>query len=213
MAYRYIETFGCPLRFYTDKLTAVYVRDDRIDWQISMDRLNIAHSAANTPEGKGRVERKHRTLQDRLVKAFRREGIRTIEDANRYLPVFLAEFNARFDKAPTQPEDAHRTIDPPMDLNWAMSIVEERRVTRQMGFSYLGEQYVVDATGRESWLIGARVTIERRVDGGLAVYGKVGLLKVSKISLFVLSGVVTGPAACAAGPPSNRTWVSEEGVA
>lgn len=34
---------------------------------------------------KGRVERFNRTLQDRLIKALRREGISNIAEANEYL--------------------------------------------------------------------------------------------------------------------------------
>jgi hypothetical protein len=36
------------------------------------------------PQAKGRVERVNRTLQDRLIKALRREGISNIAEANRY---------------------------------------------------------------------------------------------------------------------------------
>jgi hypothetical protein len=43
---------------------------------------------ANTPAAKGRVERARLTLQERLVKELRLEGIPTLEDANAFMPRF-----------------------------------------------------------------------------------------------------------------------------
>jgi hypothetical protein len=44
--------------------------------------LGMKIMCANTPAPKGRVERPHGTLQDRLVKQMRLEGVSTIADAN-----------------------------------------------------------------------------------------------------------------------------------
>lgn len=41
-------------------------------------------------QAKGRVERAHLTLQDRLVKELRLRDIDTIEAANAYVPSFIA---------------------------------------------------------------------------------------------------------------------------
>lgn len=43
-----------------------------------LSRLNIDIIFANSPQAKGRVERANRTLQDRLIKEMRLEGIDTI---------------------------------------------------------------------------------------------------------------------------------------
>jgi hypothetical protein len=44
---------------------------------------------ANTPTAKDRVKRAHGTLQDRLVKEMRLEGISTIAGANSWIDHFL----------------------------------------------------------------------------------------------------------------------------
>lgn len=49
---------------------------------------------------KGRVERAHLTLQDRLVKELRLKGISTIEAANAFAEEYMADYNRRFAKAP-----------------------------------------------------------------------------------------------------------------
>ena len=62
-----------------------------------MKELGTELIFAKSPQAKGRVERFNRTLQDRLVKALRREGISNIADANKYLQkVFIRSFNERF---------------------------------------------------------------------------------------------------------------------
>ena len=55
---------------------------------------------ANTPAAKGRVERAHLTLQDRLVKELRLQRISTVDAANEFMPTFIEDYNRRFGKLP-----------------------------------------------------------------------------------------------------------------
>jgi hypothetical protein len=76
-----------------------------------MRQLNIELIFAKSPQAKGRVERFNRTLQDRLIKALRREAISNIAEANKYLQeVFINKFNKRFAVNPEQP-DVHRSTE------------------------------------------------------------------------------------------------------
>jgi hypothetical protein len=68
----------------------------------ALSELNIGILCANTSQAKGRVERAHETLQDRLVKELRLAGISTIDAANAFLPAFIAHYNARFSKPPAR---------------------------------------------------------------------------------------------------------------
>ena len=52
----------------------------------ALSELDIEILCANTSQAKGRVERAHHTLQDRLVKELRLAGINTIEAANAFCP-------------------------------------------------------------------------------------------------------------------------------
>ena len=76
----------------------------------ALETLNIEIICANSPQAKGRVERANGTLQDRLVKAMRLEGISTIAEANAFLPGYMARHNQRFAKAPFDPRDLHRPL-------------------------------------------------------------------------------------------------------
>jgi hypothetical protein len=85
------------------------------------------------------------TLQDRLVKALRQRGISDLASANDFLErEFLAPFNTKFEKAPTQPADVHRAVPPVTDLARVLAVHEERKVQNdwtvrwQNGFLQLG---------------------------------------------------------------------------
>jgi transposase len=74
----------------------------------AMAELGIQLVAAHSPQAKGRVERLWGTLQDRLVSELRLAGITTLEEANAFLPAFLARFNKRFAVPAETPGRAYR---------------------------------------------------------------------------------------------------------
>ena len=59
----------------------------------ALHELNIDILCANAPQGKGRVERVHKTLQDRLVKELRLAGVSDLDAANAFVPGFIEDFN------------------------------------------------------------------------------------------------------------------------
>ena len=66
---------------------------------------------ANSPQAKGRVERMNSTLQDRLVKALREEGISDIITANIFLKeTFLPYLNKKFMVEPRNDSNIHLTL-------------------------------------------------------------------------------------------------------
>ena len=64
---------------------------------------------ANSPQAKGRGERRNGVLRDRLVQALRLAGKSDLEGANRFLEkTYPAEFNRRFGRVAASPLGAHR---------------------------------------------------------------------------------------------------------
>jgi len=61
----------------------------------ALHALNIDIICANSSPAKGRVERAHKTLQDRLVKELRLAEASTMAEGNALLPAFIADYNAR----------------------------------------------------------------------------------------------------------------------
>jgi hypothetical protein len=74
----YLQHHGKPVAFYSDKHSIFRVSredaasgDGMTQFGRALPALNIEILCANTSQAKGRVERAHHTLQDRLVKELR----------------------------------------------------------------------------------------------------------------------------------------------
>lgn len=76
----------------------------------ALAELNVDIICAHSPQAKGRVERAHLTLQDRLVKELRLRGLSTMDDANWFLPEFTSDYNRRFAREPHSDHDTHRPL-------------------------------------------------------------------------------------------------------
>lgn len=187
LLWNYLERNGRPVAFYTDKASLFRTtpkvkrnerdlpRDEREPLpptQIgrALQELGIAWIAAHSPQAKGRVERSFGTAQDRLVKGLRVAGVRTLEQANRYLETeFLPWWNQHLVVAPAQPTDAHRRLGAEHNLAAALSYVEHRQVNNDYTVQLDGKFYQIQREGICAGLRGAVVRIERRLDGSLAV--------------------------------------------
>jgi len=109
--WEYVKKNGIPRSIYTDRFSVYKAEGELTDFGRAMTELNIETIFANSPQAKGRVERSNRTLQDRLIKALRREGISNIAEANKYLQkIFIAEYNKKFAVNP-EAGDVHRSVE------------------------------------------------------------------------------------------------------
>lgn len=95
--WEYIKHNGIPRSIYLDRFSTYYAKYKLTDFARAMKELGVEIIYAKSPQGKGRVENRNRTLQDRLIKSMRQLGISTIADANEYLrKEFASEFNNKF---------------------------------------------------------------------------------------------------------------------
>lgn len=171
----YIETHGKPVAFYSDKHcvfrnnTASARGDGMTHFGRALEALNIEIICANSPQAKGRVERANATLQDRLVKAMRLEGIATIAEANAFLPGYMARHNQRFAKAPFDARDLHRPLAPHEDLHAELVWREWRSVTRALTLHYNKAMFILEPTHVSRPLAGKRVEVCEFPDGTLEI--------------------------------------------
>ncbi len=119
----YLEKHGKPLALYSDKASVFRINnknatggDGYTQFGRAMHELNIQTICANTSSAKGRVERAHLTLLDRLVKELRLKGISSVDAANDFADEFMADYNRRFAKAPRHDFDVHRPLETDDDL-------------------------------------------------------------------------------------------------
>ena len=173
----HVLTHGRPLAFYSDRHGIFRVNakeaqggDGKTEFGRVVERLDIELINALTPQAKGRVERANQTLQDRLVKEMRIEGISSIEAAQAFALRYIAIWNARFAVEPRDPADAHRPwTRGPQELDEALARREERLLSKALTFSAQGTKYCVKTTGAGVALRGARVTLRHFLDGALQV--------------------------------------------
>ncbi|NTZ88782.1 ISNCY family transposase [Burkholderia metallica] len=171
----YLERHGKPVAFYSDKYsvfrspTAGKTGSSVTQFGRAMYELNIDTFCANSSPAKGRVERAHLTLQDRLVKELRLRGIGTVADANAYAPSFIAMYNARFAKPPRSGFDAHRPLRSDEDLDRLMTWRETRRVSKSLTVLYDRVLYLLDDTLENRKLIHRYIDVWEYPDGRIEI--------------------------------------------
>ncbi|CAN7748904.1 ISNCY family transposase [Paraburkholderia hospita] len=173
----HIERHGKPGAFYSDKAsvfrrTAASKTGNTVThFGRAMYELNIDTFCANSSQAKGRVERAHLTLQDRLVKELRLRGISTVAEANAYAPSFIAAYNARFAKPPKSDFDAHRSLRADESLDQVLTWREPRKVTKSLTVQYDRVMYLLDDTAENRKLIGRYVEVWEYPDGRIELRG------------------------------------------
>src|SRR6202451_1017656 len=182
----YLERFGRPLAFYTDKAAIFQTAEKRKRDEPGVDKdpvempptqigralqeLGIAWIAAHSPQAKGRVERNFGTAQDRLVKGMRVGGVKTLQQANQYLEeTYLVWWERELTVEAAHADDAHRPLDQSHNLAAALSHVETRQVRNDYTISLDAELYQIERQAVVSGLRKANVRVEKRLDGSIAV--------------------------------------------
>ena len=175
-ARRYLDTHGKPVAFYSDKAGVFRVNHKEpkggegwTQFGRAMSELNIDIICANTPAAKGRVERAHQTLQDRLVKELRLNNISTMEQGNQFLPCFMSDYNRRFSRPARNPYNAHRPVLSHEDLNDIFTWQENRRVSNNLTLNYKGVLYLLEPTDAARQLRGKYATVYETEDGRVSV--------------------------------------------
>jgi len=186
LLWSYLEKFGRPLSFYTDKASLFRTAEKRKRDEPGVDKdavempptqigralreLGIAWIGAHSPQAKGRVERNFGTAQDRLVKGMRVAGVKSIEEANRYLEEdYLVWWERELTVEPAEGDDAHRRLDKSHTLAASLSHVEMRQVRNDYTLRWDGQLYQIERNAIVGGLRGANVRVEQRLDGSLAV--------------------------------------------
>jgi hypothetical protein len=186
----YLEKFGRPVTFYTDKASLFQTAEKRkrdepgvVKDAVEMPptqigralrELGIAWIPAHSPQAKGRVERNFGTAQDRLVKGLRVAGVKTIEQANRYMEEdYLVWWERELTVEPANSDDAHRRLEKSHNLAASLSHVETRQVRNDYTFRCEGELYQIERRAIASGMRGANVRVEKRLNGSMMVrYGE-----------------------------------------
>jgi len=171
----YIEQHGKPIAFYSDKHTVFRsnhkdpLSEGMTQYGRALHELNIDILCANVPEAKGRVERAHKTLQDRLVKELRLAGISDLDAANVFVDRYVEDFNRRFAREPRLDKDLHRPLRPQDDLETSFTWRADRKVSKNLTLQYSRVLFILEPDEITRALPGKLVTVMEFPDGRLEI--------------------------------------------
>lgn len=176
----YLERYGRPLEFYTDKAAMFEVTAKRNETSAGQEwkptqitralaELGIHRSSAHSPQAKGRIERFFETAQNRLVKGLRLAGASTLGQANDFLDrQFFPEWKARWTIEPSNCTDAHRPLLELHNLAASLSHVEARRIGNDYTFQLQGQRYQIARGSARVGMKAKPLRVEARLDGTIA---------------------------------------------
>ena len=136
----------------------------------ALAELGIELIPAYSPQARGRSERNFGTWQGRLPQELRVAGIRTMEEANRFLREhYLGEFNRRFAVVAQEPGTAFLRVQG-RDLDRVFSIQHERVVNRDNTVQLDQQVYQIEKTRWRGTLARCRVLLCEHLDGRLTIH-------------------------------------------
>jgi hypothetical protein len=181
----YVGYYEMPRSLYVDR-AGIYetTRDCTVDEALkddspltqfgrAMRTLGVELILANSPQAKGRVERRHGVFQDRLVKAMRLKELATVEAANTYLDEeFLDELNARFHVEARSPTNVHRSVPRGIRLEHVLCYQEERVVQNDWTVSWCNRVLQLGVRHQKLALARKKIMVSELLDGTLRLtYG------------------------------------------
>jgi hypothetical protein len=159
-------------------------------------KLGIEIITANSPQAKGRVERKHGVYQDRFVKELRLGGITTIKEANKLLRNgFVDMLNRKFARPPLHRADFHRPVDAECDLCEIFCFEKTRTVANDWTVQCESRFYQILKQSNPLPRARQKVTVRRLLDGVVQILYHDRKLKFKEIPPPVMPLCYTEPAA------------------
>jgi hypothetical protein len=176
----YFERYGKPVTFYSDKHSIFRVNQEQTiglgsgltQFGRAMQELDIQTLCANTPQAKGRVERANQTLQDRLVKELRLQGISDIDRANAFLPDYREDFNQRFAVQPRSNHDAHCLLLETENLDIILTHQKTGTLSKNLTVQYNKVIYQIQSDRPDYTMRNAKVKVCENAKGEITILYK-----------------------------------------
>ena len=172
----YLLQHGKPRAFYSDKhgvfrVNAKDVQNGEAITQFgrALEELDIQLLCAHSPQAKGRVERMNQTLQDRLIKQMRLQGIGTMAKANAMLPAFIARLNGKFAVPARNPQDAHRPLGKDEQPEAILTLQSKRVLSKNLTLQYHNTIYQIQTRRPTYALRQAQVLVSEKRTGEVTI--------------------------------------------
>lgn len=172
----YIELHGCPRRVLGDQHAAIFkvskssnqnAKVPDTDLARALGSLGIHCWPSTAASGRGRVERRHRTLKARLPRELARHGVRTIEEANAFFPEFIERHNSHpdFTVRPECDADHHFPPSRHLPLNLVFTKRTNCKVSSRLSVSLQGETLLLPDNPKTRVLANRRVIVAKSPSG------------------------------------------------
>lgn len=149
-----VEKYGLFKTLYVDR-AGIFGGPKRCNFsqmQRACEELGIEIIFANSPQGKGRIERAFDTLQDRLIPELRLNNITDMAGANSYLQhVFIPQFwRKNLVVKPRTPDTEYTPVSRYTNLDDICITKVYRKIRNDHTFSYRGKLYFIDSPLKHS---------------------------------------------------------------
>jgi transposase len=158
--------------FYTPKAGEPVDKSRPTQFGRALKELGIQMIAAYSPQARGRSERSFGTWQGRLPQELRLAGVKTLDEANRFLRErYIVEFNQRFAVPAAEKGTAFRRCGR-KDLDWIFSVQTERVVDKDNTVAIADRWWQIEKCRWRYSLAGTTVTIHDHMDNTVSIrYG------------------------------------------
>ena len=180
-----IETKGVFKTLYVDR-AGIFGGPKRCNFsqmQRACEELGIEIIFANSPQGKGRIERAFDTFQDRLVPELRLNNIKDIASANAYLKhVFIPQFWQSHIQVKSKHQASEFTpLNKHINLDDICVIKDHRKIRNDHTFSYGNKFYLIDSPLKHS-IANQKIEIRNTSKKGFTAHFAGRKLKISEIN-------------------------------
>jgi transposase len=181
----WIKQYGIPKAVYVD-LKCTYVSpgrqqitytESKYDYMSEFERvcqkLGIEVIKAYSAQAKGRVERKHRVFQDRLVKEIELYNLDDINKVNKYLlNIFIPKINDKFAYAIEPNKNSHRDSKVFGDLEQVICCEYKRKLKNNWSIQFNNEHYQLAKSTAKLLQPKDTITIRKYTNGKLKLWFK-----------------------------------------
>ncbi len=179
-----VNSYGIPMALYHDR-HGIFERaknePESLEEQLEgrrkptqfgrlMEELGITSISSRSPQARGRIERLWGTFQDRLVSELRLAKATSLEEANRVVWDFLPRHNRRFAIPARDPGSAFRQHEEGFNSDEVFCFKYYRTVGLDNVVRFAGHRLQITPTNGRLSYARARVEVQERMDGSVAVY-------------------------------------------
>jgi len=159
--------------FLTKKAGEKVEKDTLTQIGRTLQELGIQSIPGYSAQARGRSERLNKTLQGRIPQELRLRGIKTINEANKYLKTeYIKGHNRRFVRKPEQKGSAFIPVPKGKDLNKIFCFKHERTVNNDNTISFNNRILQIGPSSLRVSFAKCKVMVYEHLDGSISVgYG------------------------------------------